>query len=176
MCYDPPAHDFVGQPGFIGTVLSLPTNLARVYFPADANTSVSVIKHCLGSKNYVNLIVGTKAPTPVFLTVEEADAHCTAGISVWKSYSIDDGVEPDVVLVGVGEVDELAHAVGFELQSEVISAAAQLKKDFGSDLRVRVINIVDLLVLAPDHPHALNEAGFNSLFPPGVPVVINYHG
>ncbi|GAA5828193.1 hypothetical protein JCM5353_003885 [Sporobolomyces roseus] len=154
------------NPGFIGSVLSLPTNLARVYFPADANTSVSVIKHCLGSKNYVNLIVGTKAPTPVFLTVEEADAHCIAGISIWESYSIDKGVDPDVVLVGVG----------FELQSEVISAASQLKKDFGSDLRVRVINIVDLLVLAPDHPHALNESGFNSLFPPGVPVVINYHG
>jgi len=154
------------NPGFIGSVLSLPTNLARVYFPADANTSVSVIKHCLGSKNYVNLIVGTKAPTPVFLTVEEADAHCVAGISIWESYSIDKGVDPDVVLVGVG----------FELQSEVISAASQLKKDFGSDLRVRVINIVDLLVLAPDHPHALNESGFNSLFPPGVPVVINYHG
>ncbi|GAA6005738.1 hypothetical protein JCM11491_003990 [Sporobolomyces phaffii] len=154
------------NPGFIGTVLSLPTNLARVYFPADANTSVSVIKHCLASKNYVNLIVGTKAPTPVFLTVEEADSHCIAGISIWKSYSIDEGVDPDVVLVGVG----------FELQSEVISAAAQLKKDCGENLRVRVLNIVDLLVLAPDHPHALNEAGFNSLFPPGVPVVINYHG
>ena len=127
---------------------------------------ISLTLLLLFPQNSVNLIVGTKAPTPVFLTVEEADAHCIAGISIWESYSIDKGVDPDVVLVGVG----------FELQSEVISAAAQLKKDFGSDLRVRVINIVDLLVLAPDHPHALNESGFNSLFPPGVPVVINYHG
>lgn len=83
-------------------------------------------------------------------------------------YSIDKGVDPDVVLVGIG----------FELTQEVIQAAALLKRDFGTDLRVRVVNIVDLLVLAPvgDHPHALTEAAFNSLFPPGVPVVVNYHG
>ncbi|GAA5902138.1 hypothetical protein JCM5296_006613 [Sporobolomyces johnsonii] len=156
------------NPGFISTVLSLPTNLARVYFPADANTSVSVINHCLASKNYINLIVGTKAPSPVFLTVEQAELHCVAGISIWENYSIDKGVDPDVVLCGVG----------FELTAEVIAAARELKNDFGENLRVRVINIVDLLVLAPvgEHPHALDEAGFNSLFPPGTPVVVNYHG
>ncbi|KAK4054699.1 hypothetical protein OIO90_003511 [Microbotryomycetes sp. JL221] len=156
------------NPGFISSVLSLPTQLARVYFPADANTSVSVIDHCLKSKSYINVIVGTKAPSPVYLTVEEAQAHCTAGVSIWENYSIDKGVDPDVVLVGIG----------FELTQEVIHAAALLKKDFGSDCRVRVVNIVDLLVLAPvgHHPHALSEAGFNSLFPPGVPVVVNYHG
>ncbi|KAI5477879.1 phosphoketolase [Pseudohyphozyma bogoriensis] len=156
------------NPGFISTVLSLPTHIARVYFPADANTSLSVIAHCLRSKNYVNLIVGTKAPTRCYLTVEEAESHCVAGASVWESYSVDKGVNPDVVLVGIG----------FELTEEVIHAAAQLRKDFGTNLRVRVVNIVDLLVLAPigEHPHALTESGFNSLFPPNVPVVINYHG
>ncbi|KAM0748828.1 D-xylulose 5-phosphate/D-fructose 6-phosphate phosphoketolase [Meredithblackwellia eburnea MCA 4105] len=156
------------NPGFVGTVLNLPTHLARVYFPADANTATSVIAHCLQSRNYVNLIVGTKAPTPNFLTIEEAEKHCVAGASVWESYSTDKGVEPDVVLVGIG----------FELTHEVVAAAAQLKKDFGTDLRVRVVNIVDLLILAPvgEHPHALTEAGFNSLFPPGTPVIINYHG
>lgn len=87
---------------------------------------------------------------------------------MFTGYSVDNGVDPDVVLVGIG----------YELTQEVIEAAALLKRDFGADLRVRVVNIVDLLVLAPvgEHPHALSEAGFNSLFPPGVPVVINYHG
>ncbi|GAA5845029.1 hypothetical protein JCM11251_007449, partial [Rhodosporidiobolus azoricus] len=156
------------NPGFISTVLSLPTHLARVYFPADANTATSVIAHCLNSKNYVNLIVGTKAPSPIYLTVEEADKHCIAGASVWESFSTDKGVDPDVVLVGIG----------FEMTQEVIQAASLLRKDFGDNLRVRVINIVDLLILAGrgEHPHALDEAGFNSLFPPKVPVVVNYHG
>lgn len=85
-----------------------------------------------------------------------------------SDYSIDAGVEPDVVLVGIG----------FELTHEVIAAAALLKNDFGTDLRVRVVNVVDLLIFAPigEHPHALTEAGFNSLFPPGTPVIVNYHG
>jgi xylulose-5-phosphate/fructose-6-phosphate phosphoketolase len=156
------------NPGFITTVLSLPTHLARVYFPADANTATSVIAHCLKSKNYVNLIVGTKAPSPNFLTIEEADKHCIAGASIWESYSIDNGVEPDVVLVGIG----------FELTHEVISAAQMLKDEFGTDLRVRVVNVVDLLIFAPvgEHPHALDHAAFDSLFPPGCPVIVNYHG
>ena len=83
-------------------------------------------------------------------------------------YSVDKGVEPDVVLVGIG----------FELTQEVIQAAGLLRRDFGTDLRVRVVNVVDLLILAAagDHPHALDEAGFNSLFPPGVPIIFNYHG
>jgi xylulose-5-phosphate/fructose-6-phosphate phosphoketolase len=90
------------NPGFISTVLSLPTHLARVYFPADANTATSVIAHCLGSKNYVNLIVGTKAPSPVYLSIEDAEKHCVAGASIWENYSVDKGVDPDVVLVGIG--------------------------------------------------------------------------
>ncbi|BGP16790.1 hypothetical protein JCM10213_002184 [Rhodosporidiobolus nylandii] len=156
------------NPGFISTVLSLPTHLARVYFPADANTSTSVIAHCLGSQNYINLIVGTKAPSPVYLTVEEAHRHCIAGASIWENYSVDKGVDPDVVLVGIG----------FEMTQEIIQAAGLLRKEYGDNLRVRVINIVDLLVLAAvgEHPHALDEAGFSSFFPPKVPVVINYHG
>ncbi len=156
------------SPSFISTVLQLPTNIARVYFPSDANTSASVIAHCLASKSYVNLIVGTKAPSRLFLTVDEAEKHCVAGASIWESYSVDKGLDPDVVLVGIG----------FELTEEIICAAELLKKEFGSDLRVRVVNVVDLLIFAPegDHPHALDQAGFESLFPPGVPVVINYHG
>ncbi|KWU44041.1 phosphoketolase [Rhodotorula sp. JG-1b] len=155
-------------PGFVSTVLSLPSNLARVYFPADANQSVSIIAHCLRSKNYVNLIVGTKAPSPIYLTKEEAEESCVAGAMIWEKYSVDKGVEPDVVLVGIG----------FELTQEVIQAAGLLRRDFGTDLRVRVVNVVDLLILAAagDHPHALDEAGFNSLFPPGVPIIFNYHG
>lgn len=156
------------NPGFIQTILDLPREFARVYFPADANTSLSVMAHCLQSKNYINLIVGTKNPAPVLLSVEEAEKHCVAGASVWEEYSTNKGADPDVVLCGIG----------FELTYEVVAAAQLLRKEFGDQLRVRVVNVVDLLILAAPghHPHALDENGFNSLFPPGVPIIMNYHG
>lgn len=138
---------------------------------------------CIRSRNYVNLIVGAKNPTTNWLSVQEAEEHCIAGASVWPRYSTDEGINPDVVLVGCG----------VEMTFEVIAAAALLRRDFGSDLRVRVVNVVDLLIFAPvrllplarpgltggqvgDHPHALGEAAFNSLFPPATPIVVNYHG
>lgn len=102
----------------------------------------------------------------MFLSVEEADRHCTAGASIWEKYSTDDGVDPDIVLVGIG----------FELTVEILACAKLLQDEFGSDLRVRVVNIVDLMVLDADHPHALSPAAFNSLFPPETPIVMNYHG
>lgn len=103
-----------------------------------------------------------------FLSVDEAEAHCIAGASIWESYSIDSGIDPDVVLVGIG----------FELTSEIIAAASLLQDSFGTTLRTRVVNVVDLLIFSPpgEHPHSLDEAGFNSLFPPGIPVIVNYHG
>ncbi|KAK8854752.1 hypothetical protein IAR55_003491 [Kwoniella newhampshirensis] len=140
------------NPGLIGSFISLPRHLARIYFPADANTSVGTIDHCLRSKNS-------------WLNAEEADRHCIAGASVWEKYSSDGGFNPDVVLVGCG----------VEVTFEVIAAAAILRNN---GVRVRVVNINDLLILGPTgvHPHALSQEAFDSLFTADKPVIVNFHG
>jgi xylulose-5-phosphate/fructose-6-phosphate phosphoketolase len=155
------------NPSFIGAVLNLKPEMARVYLPPDANCFLSTVKHCLGSRNYTNLIVGSKQPTPVWLSPEEADAHCGAGASVWKFASTDQGKEPDVVLVGIGT----------EVTFEVVAAAALLRK-MVPELRVRVVNVIDLMILGPtgSHPHALSEAGFEEMFTRDKAIVVNYHG
>lgn len=155
------------NPSFIGAVLNLKPNAARVYLPPDANTFLSTLAHCLRSKNYVNLMVGSKQPAPVFLSVEEADSHCLAGVSVWKFASTDSGLDPDVVLVGIGA----------EITFEVIEAAAMLRR-LAPELRVRVVNVTDLMVLEHegDHPHSLTHEAFDALFTPDRPIHFNYHG
>jgi len=154
------------QPGLVGTLLHLPRNIVRVYMPPDANTAVSTMGHCLRSTGYVNLIVGSKTPGPNYLSTEEADAHCIAGASVWKRFSTDEGRDPDVVLA----------CAGVEVTAEVVHAANALKKD-APNLRVRVVNVTDLLVLSLPgaHPHALDQPAFESLFTADKPVVFNYH-
>jgi xylulose-5-phosphate/fructose-6-phosphate phosphoketolase len=153
------------NPGFIGAILSLRSSMSRVYLPADANSAVRCMAHCLRSRNYVNLIVSTKAVTTNFLTVEEADKHCIAGLSVWERYSTDHGHNPDVVLVGIGA----------ETTVEIIAGAQLLQKQ---GIRVRVINVVDLMVLSGEyeHPHALTNDAFDALFGKELPVIINFHG
>ncbi|KAG6919201.1 hypothetical protein DXG01_008499 [Tephrocybe rancida] len=155
------------NPSFIGAVLNLKAQFARVYLPPDANCFLSTISHCLRAKNYVNLMVGSKQPTPVWLNKEEADKHCIAGASVWKFASVDDGVKPDVVLVGIG----------VEMTFEVIAAAALLRK-YMPALRVRVVNVTDLMILSPfgEHPHALTRASFETLFTSDRHIHFNYHG
>ncbi|PPQ63927.1 hypothetical protein CVT24_010325 [Panaeolus cyanescens] len=155
------------NPSFIGAVLDLKPRFARVYLPPDANCFLSTISHCLRAKNYINLMVGSKQPTPVWLSPEEADAHCIAGASVWKFASVDEGVDPDVVLVGIG----------VEVTFEVIAAAALLRVH-APDLRVRVVNVTDLMILGEtgSHPHALTELGFKSLFTEDRAIYFNYHG
>ena len=155
------------NPSFIGAVLDLKPKYARVYFPPDANTFLSTLAHCLRSKNYVNLMVGSKQPAPVFLSAAEADSHCRAGASVFKFASTDSGLDPDVVLVGIGA----------ELTFEVVAAAALLRK-LVPELRVRVVNVTDLMILSHegDHPHALSHDDFAALFTDFKPVHFNYHG
>jgi len=153
------------NPGLIGNLLTLPRSMTRIYFPPDANCAVSVMDHCLRSKDYVNLIVGSKAETPCFLTVQEAERHCIAGLSVWRKYSTDEGERPDVVLVGIG----------VEVTMEIVAAARLLEKD---GVRVRVVNVVDMMTLGEfgSHPHALSNESFNGIFGEETPVVINFHG
>ena len=155
------------NPSFIGAVLNLKPGAARVYLPPDANTFLSTLVHCLRSVNYVNLMVGSKQAQPVFLNAEEADSHCRAGASVWKFASVEEGLDPDVVLVGIGA----------ELTFEVIEAAAMLRK-IAPSLRIRVVNVTDLMILGHEgvHPHALSHEDFDALFTPNRPIHFNYHG
>jgi xylulose-5-phosphate/fructose-6-phosphate phosphoketolase len=155
------------NPSFIGAVLKLKPTAARVYLPPDANTFAATVHHCLKSKNYINLMVGSKQPTPVYLSPEEAEIHCRAGASIWKFCSKDNGTNPDVVLVGIG----------VEVMFEVIAAAALLRK-IAPQLRVCVVNVTDLMILENEgfHPHALSTEAFDSIFTPDKPVHFNYHG
>lgn len=155
------------NPSFIGAVLKLKPIAARVYLPPDANTFLTTLHHCLKSKNYINLMVGAKQPTPVYLTPEEAESHCRAGASIWKFCSTEDGLRPDVVLVGIG----------VEVMFEVIYAAAILRKRI-PELRVRVINVTDLMIMDNEgaHPHALSDEVFINLFTADRSIHFNYHG
>lgn len=148
-------------------MLRLKPTAARVYLPPDANTFLTTLHHCLKSKNYVNLMVGSKQPTPVYLSPEEAESHCRAGASIWRFCSTDNGLDPDVVLVGIG----------VEVMFEVIYAAAILRKRC-PELRVRVVNVTDLMILEKEglHPHALSTEAFDSLFGSDRPIHFNYHG
>ncbi|KAF1834214.1 D-xylulose 5-phosphate/D-fructose 6-phosphate phosphoketolase [Decorospora gaudefroyi] len=155
------------NPSFIGAVLNLKPDAARVYLPPDANCFLSTLAHCLRSKNYINLMVGSKQPNPVFLSPKDAETHCRAGASIWEFASTEQGLRPDVVLVGIGA----------ELTFEVVKAA-ELLREIVPELRVRVVNVTDLMVLETEgrHPHALTNQAFDSLFTEDRPIHFNYHG
>ena len=155
------------DPGFVDHVVNKKAEVIRVYFPPDANTLLSVSDHCLRSRHYVNVIVAGKQPALDFLPMEEAVLHCTRGIGIWEWASNDESGEPDVVLACCGDVPAL----------ETLAAAAILREAL-PDLRVRVVNVVDLMRLQPDseHPHGLTDRDFDSLFTHDKPVVFAYHG
>jgi len=156
------------DPGFIDHVVNKKAEIVRVYLPPDANCLLSVADHCLRSRNYVNVIVAGKQPALDYLTMDEAVAHCTRGIGIWSWASTEDGVqEPDVVLACAGDIPTL----------ETIAAAALLRRHLPG-LRVRVVNVVDLMLLQPDteHPHGLTDREFDALFTTGQQVIFAYHG
>lgn len=156
------------NPSFIGAVLNLKAEAARVYLPPDANCFLSTVHHCLKSKNYVNLMIGSKQPTAVYLSAEEAAAHCKRGASNWDfAGSEKKGEKVDVVVVGIG----------VEVTFEAVKAV-ELLRELLPDLRVRFINVTDLMVLANEsrHPHALSTPFFSDLFTEDRPVLFNYHG
>jgi xylulose-5-phosphate/fructose-6-phosphate phosphoketolase len=155
------------DPGFIDHVVNKKAEIIRVYLPPDANCLLSVADHCLRSRHYVNVIVAGKQPAPQFLPMDEAILHCTRGIGIWEWASNDDGGEPDVVLGCCGDVPTL----------ETLAATAILRKRL-PDLKVRVVNVVDLMRLQPEseHPHGLPDHEFDSLFTTSRPVVFAYHG
>ena len=155
------------DPGFIDHVVNKKANVVRVYFPPDANTLLSVTDHCLRSRNYVNVIVAGKQPQPQWLNMEEAVRHCTSGIGIWEWASNDRGGEPDVVMACAGDVPTI----------ETL-AAVELLREHAPQLRVRVINVVDLMTLQPaeEHPHGLSGQDFDTLFTTDKPVIFAYHG
>ncbi|KAJ3050989.1 hypothetical protein HK097_008030 [Rhizophlyctis rosea] len=155
------------NPGFIDSIINLKSKMVRVYLPPDANTAISTVDHCLGSKNYVNLVISSKQPMPVFLSMEEAKEHCKLGASIWRWASSHNGENPDVVIVGCGA----------EVTFEAVAAAMLLRRD-APELRVRVVNVTDLMILSPtlQHPHALSVDKFNELFTADKPIVFNFHG
>ncbi len=155
------------DPGFIDHVVNKKADVIRVYLPPDANTLLSVADHCLRSRDYVNVIVAGKQPALQYLSMPDAIAHCTRGIGIWEWASNDDNAEPDVVLGCCGDVPTL----------ETLAAAAILRERL-PELKVRVVNVVDLMRLQPDteHPHGLSDREFDSLFTIDRPVVFAYHG
>ncbi len=155
------------DPGFIDHVVNKKAEIVRVYLPPDANTLLSVADHCLRSRDYVNVIVAGKQPAPQWLTMDEAVLHCTRGIGVWEWASTDEGTDPDVVLACAGDVPTL----------EAIAAAGLLREHLPG-LRVRLVNVVDLMRLQPEaeHPHGLPDSEFDALFTVDRPVVFAYHG
>ncbi len=155
------------NPGFINTLLNKKAEVARIYLPPDANCLLATMDQCLRSQNVVNLIIAEKRSYPQWLSLAEARAHCQAGASVWRWASTDEGVDPDVVLVGIGDNPTL----------EVMAAAHILRTEI-PELRVRVVNVVDLFALAPssEHPHGVDQEIFEGLFTKQRPVIINFHG
>jgi xylulose-5-phosphate/fructose-6-phosphate phosphoketolase len=155
------------DPGFIDFVMNKKADTIRVYLPPDANTLLSVADHCLRSRNYVNVIVAGKQPELQWLDMEAAIAHCTKGIGIWSWASTDLGTEPDVVMACAGDVPTL----------ETLAAADLLRQHF-PDIKIRVVNVVDLMTLQPssEHPHGLSDGEFDSMFTTDKPVMFAYHG
>ncbi|MCX6462515.1 MAG: phosphoketolase family protein [Pseudonocardiales bacterium] len=155
------------DPGFVDHVLNKKPEVVRAYLPPDANTLLSTYDHCLRSRDKVNVVVAGKNPGPQWLTMDEAIAHCTRGIGIWPWASNDDGAEPDVVLGCAGDVPTL----------EAVAAVALLREHL-PELKVRLVNVVDLMRLQDEreHPHGLSDREFDGLFTTDRPVIFAYHG
>jgi xylulose-5-phosphate/fructose-6-phosphate phosphoketolase len=155
------------DPGFIDHVVNKKAEVIRVYLPPDANCLLSVTDHCLRSRDYVNVIVAGKQPAPVWLTMKQAIEHCTAGIGIWEWASNDRGSDPDLVMACCGDVPTL----------ETL-AAVELLRQHAPEVKVRVINVVDLMKLQPssEHPHGLSDRDFDVLFTKDKPIIFAFHG
>jgi xylulose-5-phosphate/fructose-6-phosphate phosphoketolase len=154
------------DPGFIDHLMNKKADVVRIYLPPDANTLLSVTDHCLRSRNYINLIVAGKQPAPQWLTIDEAVSHCMTGLGVWPWASNEDG-NPDVVIACCGDVPTM----------EALAAVTILRERI-PDLKMRVVNVVDLMSLQPtsEHPHGLPDEEYDRIFPPNTPCVFAFHG
>jgi xylulose-5-phosphate/fructose-6-phosphate phosphoketolase len=155
------------DPGFIDHVVNKKAEVIRVYLPPDANCLLSVTAHCLASRNYVNVVVAGKQPAPQWLTMDQAVKHCTAGIGIWEWASNDQGGEPDVVMACCGDVPTLETLAAVELLHQHVP-----------ELKIRVVNVVNLMKLQPasEHPHGLPDSDFDALFTTDRPIIFAFHG
>lgn len=155
------------DPGFLDHVANKKADVVRMYLPPDTNCLLSCFDHCIRSKNYVNVLVTSKHPRPQWLTMEQAVKHCTQGLGIWEWASNDKGDEPDIVLACCGDTPTL----------EALAAVTILRKEL-PEVKIRFINVVDLMKLQPQfkHPHGLNDIEFNSLFTKDKPIVFAFHG
>src|SRR5882724_2588649 len=155
------------DPGFIDHVVNKKAEIVRVYLPPDTNTLLSVADHCLRSRNYVNVIIAGKQPALQWLDMQSAIEHCSAGLGIWEWASTDNGVEPDVVMACAGDIPTL----------ETLAAVALLRQHF-HDIKIRVVNVVDLMTLqtSTEHPHGLPDHEFDSIFTTDKPVIFAFHG
>ncbi|MDY4741691.1 MAG: phosphoketolase family protein, partial [Lachnospira sp.] len=155
------------DPGFLDHVANKKADVVRMYLPPDANCLLSCFDHCIRSKNYVNVIVASKHPRQQWLTMEQAVKHCTQGIGIWDWASNDQGCEPDVVLACCGDTPTLE-----------VMAASNILHEHLPELRIRIVNVVDLMKLQPhsEHPHGLSDVEYDSLFTKDTPVIFAFHG
>ena len=155
------------DPGFLDHMINKKADVVRVYLPPDANCLLSCFDHCIRSRNYVNAIVASKHPRPQWLTMEQAVKHCTQGIGIWQWASTDEDQEPDIVMACCGDTPTL----------ETLAAVTILRKEF-PELKIRVINVVDLMRLQSDslHPHGLSDKEYDLLFTKDKPIIFAYHG
>ena len=155
------------DPGFIDHLVNKKADVARIYLPPDANTTLSVMDHCLRSRGYINLTITGKHEAPQWLTMDQAVEHCTKGVSVWDWASTDNGNEPDVVMAAAGDIPTLESM-----------AATSILREHLPELKIRVVNIVDLMRLQPDteHPHGLSDIDYNALFTTDKPIIFAFHG
>jgi xylulose-5-phosphate/fructose-6-phosphate phosphoketolase len=153
------------DPGFLDVVVNKSAEVARIYLPPDVNCLLSVADHCLRSMNYINVIVADKQNHLQYLGMDDAIKHCTKGVGIWDWASNDEGFEPDVVMVGCGDIPT----------KEALAATAMLRAEF-DDIKIRFVNVVDLMTLHHEGPHALSERDFDSIFTRDKPVIFNFHG
>jgi xylulose-5-phosphate/fructose-6-phosphate phosphoketolase len=155
------------DPGFLDHVVNKKAGVVRVYLPPDANCLLSVFDHCLRSRHYVNVVAAGKRPMPQWLTMEAAVVHCTEGIGIWQWASNDQGAEPDVVMACCGDTPTL----------EVLAAVSILREQL-PELKIRVVNVVDLMKLEPgtEHPHGLSDWDYDSLFTTDKHIIFAFHG
>ncbi|MBQ6285687.1 MAG: phosphoketolase family protein [Bacilli bacterium] len=155
------------DPGFLNHIVTKKSDTVRIYLPPDTNTLISCFDHCIRSKNYINVIVASKHPRPQWLNMDEAIKHCTKGLGIWKFASNDEGCEPDIVMACAGETPTI----------ETLAAVKILRKNF-PDLKIRVVNVVDLMKLESDdnHPHGLTDSEYDSIFTKDKPIIFAFHG
>ena len=155
------------DPGFLNHLITKKADIVRMYLPPDANCLLSCFDHCIKTKNYINVIVASKHPRPQWLTMEEAIKHCEKGVGIWNFASNDQNGEPDIVLACCGDTPTL----------EVLAATSILRNAF-KDLKIRVVNVVDLMRLQPDfqHPHGLSDQDYNAIFTKDKPIIFAFHG